>query len=438
MTAKPTELVRSDEAASLWKSVLHTPSPRLSTSTRDSLVQHTRCLERTQAELRVAIDSAQLESCIRGGQLGALETSLASLTDGAIALALVPVDDLASQRTDPTHTFATFIASPANAKPRAKAIAFTRDPAGSGRLLALHGAAGSGKTHLLRAIASALATTRGIDRVLCCSGEQLSLELVRAIGSDSIDEFRARIASVDALVLDDLDALAGRDATQEELALSLEALGASGAPIAISSSKPIERVSGIVDSLRIQLSRFTELEVRPPEWETRIAIVLARAHRWRVEPSPAVAALLAGRLRSQLGRLDVLLTRLMTRSSSANALADIDVAKHLLSGASEKPLATSPDDVLTAVSRHFNLRVRELRSSSRSARVTTPRQVAMYLMRRVCGLSYPEIGRRFARHHTTALHSDRVIQEQLAENASLRAAVVLVEKELLRLAEGGG
>jgi chromosomal replication initiator protein len=380
----------------------------------------------------------QLDACLRGGQLGALEASLASLTDGAIALALIPVDDLESQRTDPTYTFASFVTSPANAKARAKAVAFTRDPGGSGGALALYGPAASGKTHLLRAIAAALAAARGVDRVLCCSAEQLSLELVRAIGSDSIDEFRARIGSVDALVVDDLDALTGRDATQEELASSLETLGARGVPIAISSSKPIERIAGLVESLRGQLARFAELEVRAPEWETRIAIVLSRARRWRVEPSATVAAFLATRLRSHLGRLDVLLTRLMTRSSSANALADLDVVKHLLTGASEKPLATSPDDVLTAVARQFNLRIRELRSPSRSARVTTPRQVAMYLMRRVCGLSYPEIGRRFARHHTTALHSDRVIQEQLAENASLRAAVVLVEKELLRISEGGG
>ncbi|MFI5314283.1 MAG: DnaA ATPase domain-containing protein [Myxococcota bacterium] len=434
-----TELVRPDEAASLWKSVLQTPSPRIGAATRDSLAESTRCLERTGSELRVAIDSAQLDAGLRGGQLAVLEVSLANLTDGATALALVPVEDLGSKRGDPSYTLATFVASPANAKARAKAAAFARDAPASGGALALHGGASSGKTHLLRAIASALGDARGVERVLCCSAEQLCQELIRAIWADSVDEFRERIGSVDALVVDDLDELVGRDATQEELALALETLGARGVPIAISLSKPIERTSGMVASLRGQLARFAELEVRAPEWETRVAIVLAHARRWRVEPSAAVASFIASRLRAHLGRLDVLLTRLMTRSSAAaSALADLDVVKHLLTGAGEKPLATSPDDVLTAVTRQFNLRVRELRSSSRSARVTTPRQVAMYLMRRHCGLSYPEIGRRFARHHTTALHADRIVQAQLSENASLRAAVVLIEKDLLRLSEGGG
>jgi chromosomal replication initiator protein len=128
----------------------------------------------------------------------------------------------------------------------------------------------------------------------------------------------------------------------------------------------------------------------------------------------------------------------MTRSSAGNALADLEVVKQLVTAAAERAVASSPDEVLHAVSHHFNLRVRDLRSQSRASRVTTPRQVAMYLMRRHCNLSYPEIGRRFARHHTTALHSDRVVQEQLTDNAGLRAAIVLIEKELLRNSEAGG
>ncbi|HKC49822.1 MAG TPA: DnaA/Hda family protein [Myxococcota bacterium] len=437
MTANSTDLVRADETASLWKSVLHTPSPRLSAATRDLLAVHTRVLERVPGQLRVAIDSSELDVWLRGGQLAVLEASLASVTDGAIALAVVPVHDVAALRADPSYTFASFIASPANAHARASAVAFARDARGAGAL-AVYGGPSAGKTHLLRAIAAAIGAARGEDHVLTCSAEQLSLELIRAIGADTIAEFRKRLDSVTALVIDDLDALAGRDATQEELAHSLEALRARKVPIAISLSKPPDRATGLVASLRAQLAHFTPLEVRAAEWETRVAIVLARARLWGVEPSASVASYLASRLRAQLGQLDPLLTRLMTRSLAGSALADLDVVRHLIASAAEKPLRISPDDALSTVARQFNLRVRDLRSSSRSARVTTPRQVAMYLMRRHCGLSYPEIGRRFARHHTTALHSDRVVQEQLAENASLRAAVVLIEKELLRLSEGGG
>ena len=435
MTPNAAELVRADEAAFLWKSVLHTPSPRFSSAMRDSVVEHTRCLERTPAVLRIAVEASELDPWLRGGHLAALDASLASLTDGTVALSVIPVDGLRALRGDPSYDFASFVASPGSGPARARAFAFAREPRPA-RGLAIFGGSSSGKTHLVRAIAGALAESRGAEGVLCCGAEQLSLDLIRAIDGNAVDEFRERLGSLKALVLDDLDAIVGRDATQEALAVTLEALAERKVPVAVSLAKAVDRTSGLCDSLRAQLLEFTPLELRAPEWETRVAIILARARRWHVEPVPAVAAYLASRLRSQLGRLDVYLTRLMTRSSVGNALSDLDVVKHLVA-ASDKPLATSPEDVLTAVARQFNLRVRDLRSTGRSARVTTPRQIAMYLMRRHCTLSYPEIGRRFGRHHTTALHSDRVIQEQLADNASLRAAVVLIEKELLRLAEDG-
>jgi chromosomal replication initiator protein len=436
MTPNSPELVRADEAAFLWKSVLHTPSPRFSPAMRDSVVEHTRCLERTQGVLRIAVESREIDGWLRGGHLAAVDASLASLSDGEVALAVIPVDGLRKLCGDPSYDFHSFVASPASGQARARALAFTREarPANG---LAICGGGGSGKTHLLRAIAGVLGESRGADGVLCCGAEQLSLELIRAIGGDAVEAFRERLGSLKALVVDDLDAIVGRDATQEALAQTLATLAERKVPVAVSLARAVDRTSGLVDSLRARLLDFMPLELRPLEWETRVAIIMARIRRWHVEPEQPVAAYLASRLRSQLGRLDVVLTRLMTRSSSGNALADLDVVKHLIAG-SDKPLAVAPEDVLNAVARQFNLRVRDLRSTGRSARVTTPRQIAMYLMRRHCGLSYPEIGRRFARHHTTALHSDRVIQEQLAENASLRAAVVLVEKELLRLAEGGG
>jgi chromosomal replication initiator protein len=128
----------------------------------------------------------------------------------------------------------------------------------------------------------------------------------------------------------------------------------------------------------------------------------------------------------------------MTQSSCSRGLEDIEAVKLQLGHSSDPVIRVAPEDVLNAVSQQFNVRPRDLRSSNRSPRVTLPRQIAMYLVRRHCGLSYPAIGRRFGKHHTTALHSDRVVQNQLGENASLRAAVLLVEKELMRVSEEGG
>lgn len=437
MTAIAPGLVCADEAISLWKSVLHTLAHRLAPATRDALLESTRCLERTADSLRLAANLPELEGWIRAGHIGAIETTLSSLTDTALELALIPVSDVAELRADPGYTLATFVTGPANAGARERARDFARAGA-SGVGIAIHGPAGSGKTHLLRAIAALRAEIDPGGAVCFRSAEQLSLDLVGAIWTDDVAAFRERLLASSALLLDDVQALAGREATQEELLRTLELLQDRKIPVAIALAKPAERVAGLIEPLRARLARFESLELRAPEWETRVAIILERTRRWGVEPSPAVATLLASRLRGSLSRLDAVLTRLMTKSSCGRGLEDVEVVKYLLSKSTEASIRVTPEDVMNAVSRQFNVRLRELRSHSRSPRVTTPRQIAMYLVRRHCGLSYPEIGRRFARHHTTALHSDRVVQQQLSENASLRAGVLLVEKELMRVSEEGG
>jgi len=438
MTTSAPGFVDPDGAMSLWKSVLQAVAHRLAPTTRDALLQSTRCIERTSDTLRLAANLADLEAWIRAGHVGAIESTLSSLTDGAVALALIPVDDVSTLKSDPLFTFSGFVASPANAGARARARDFANDSIAAGGGLVIRGAAGAGKTHLLHAIAAVRAERDPAPGVLYRRAEQLSLDLVRAISTEEVASFRKHLLESSMILLDDAEGLYGREATQLELLRSLDLVGEHGIPVAVALLKPPERCSGLIEPLRARLSRLESIELRPPEWETRVAIVLARTRRWGVEPKPAVAALLATRLRGNVGRLDVLLTRLMTQSACNRGLVDLEAVKQLLSHAAEPLIRVTAGDVLNAVSQQFNVRPRDLRSTGRSPRITTPRQIAMYLVRRHCGLSYPEIGRRFSRHHTTALHSDRVVQKQLVDNASLRAAVLLIEKELIRVSEQGG
>ena len=438
MTASAPGLVSTDGAISLWKSVLHSLAHRFAPATRDVLLQSTRCLERTSDSLRLTATRDDVEAWIRAGHIGAIEASLSNLTNGSVALALIPVDDVMALKADPIFSFATFVASPANSDARTRAYEFASDAVALGGGVAIHGAPGSGKTHLLRAIAARREDLDPEAAVLYRRGEQLSLDLVSAISTGEVATFRERLLASTALLLDDVHVLYGREATQAELLRSLDLLEERGIPIGVALPKPPARCLGLIEPLRKRLGRLESIAVRPPEWETRVAIVLARTRRWGIEPKPEIAALLATGLRGNLSRLDALLTRLMSQSSWPSGLEDPEAVKHLLNHATDPPLRVTPEDVMSAVSRQFNLRPRDLRSADRSPRITTPRQIAMYLVRRHCGLSYPEIGRKFNKHHTTALHSDRVVQNHLGENASLRAAVLLVEKELMRVTEDGG
>ena len=419
------------EGRSLWRSVIDAAKPRLTSSNLESLSRNSHCFGLTATTLRVGVDGQRLRTWVDEGWLSSLDLALDSVADGAYDLALIPIEENAELHSDPSYTLATFVTSPANrgARELAEKLATAGPP---GAPVLIHGPSGSGKTHLLRAIARDFGRANPGAPVVLRGAEELSLELIDAIWNKDLDGFRLRLQHARALLIDDLQVLVGREATQEQLALTLAALHGSSAPVVLASSRPPARLSQLVAPLREQLARMRAVELAVPEWETRVAIILDRMRRWRSQASPEVTSFLAGRLRTGLDRLDTVLTRLMTHPACIKGLVDVDMVRHVLNDANRRELTVAPEEVISLVARHFNLRLRDLRSTSRSPRVTGPRQIAMYLVRRHCGLSYPEIGRRFGRHHTTALHSDRLVQRQLDQNGSLRAAVTLLEKDLLR------
>ncbi len=422
------------EAESLWSSVVNHEPQRLQSRTRQDLVANSRCLELSTDTLRIGLDSARVRTWIEDSSLSALGTALHDTTAGAVELALIPLEAATTPGRDSTHSFASFITSPSNHPALALATEFARQR-GTATTLFVHGPQGSGKSHLLRAIAAELDRADPDAEIICCGAEELSLELIGAIWNNDLEQFRSRLGKASALLVDDVDALAGREATQDELAHSLKVL--AGIPVVLSASRRAEWVQNLIAPLHEQLQAATSLELAAPEWETRVAIVLDHIRRWQVSAAPEVASYLAGELRSDLRRIDAVLTRLLTHPSCKTGLSDLEVVRHLLEDSSAHRIKVTPESVISTVAHHFNLRQRDLRSSSRSRRIASPRQIAMYLIREHCALSYPEIGRRFGRHHTTALHSVRMVKRRLDDSGALRAAVTLLEKELLRRSEKG-
>ena len=204
MTASAPGLVCTDGANSLWRSVLGALSHRLSPATRDSLSQSTRCLGQASGSLRLAVNRGELESWIRAGHVGAIESSLSSLTDAAVALALIPVEDVRTLSGDPSSSFESFIASPSNSAALSRARRFAGDGIADGGGLAISGGPGSGKTHLLRAIATRREGLEPKSAVLYRRADQLSLYLVGAILTGDLSSFREHLIASAALLLDDL------------------------------------------------------------------------------------------------------------------------------------------------------------------------------------------------------------------------------------------
>lgn len=428
----------------LWGAVVDTAIKALPSHTADSLKNRVRLTRAAPGALRIAVPGADLPLWVSSGHLALLQSIAVRLSEGDCDFVVTSYDDpIPLPELEPTRTLARFIVGPSNQHARHAIEATARKAGDRSSLLFLHGPKNSGKSHLLQAVAQAVALENAVtaNEVICKSAEALSLELIAAIWQDELGQFRSRYNTCRALIIDDASALAERDATQTELAHTIDVLLAAGTPVIISAKLAPDTLPGLSADLREQLCRGQVAGLSSPEWETRVAILLDRARRWGVHLSSDVASYLTRVIGSDLGEIDRLLTRLLIQPAgdraSAPEISDVEAVRRVVERGVRRSLRTAPTAVVSLVAKHFNLRVRDLRSAARSRRVTVPRQVAMYLLREHCALSFPEIGRRFGRHHTTALHSCRRVSRELAQNGSIRTAVRLLEKDISRLADGG-
>ena len=423
----------TDDGGLLWSSVLDSLRSKLSARRLAEVECGARSLERTGSSLRVAVKGDALHAWVQDGRLSLLDASVTALSDGGAELALLPVDEVPDGRTpaDPTRGLDRFIASPSN-QPVLE-CARSLGAATPGKAVLLHGPPGAGKTHLLHGVAQALA---GADhRYLLCSAERLSLDLVAALRTGRLDDFRDSLLDCGTLLIDDAHGLVGREATQQELCRVLELRAPSDPPVVVTSRTEPGDFPELRADLRAGLQGARSFALSSPEWETRVGVILDRIAQWRVDTLPEVASFLARSLGASLSRLDAVLTRLMTHPACANGLLDSELVQRVLENPGPLVGSAQPQDVIRLVSQHFSVRLAELHSKVRSPRVTTPRQLAMYLLRHHCGMSYPEIGQRFRRHHTTAMHACRKIEQQRDRDSSLRTAVLVLEKELLRISD---
>jgi|GEM_PF-1177766 len=416
----------------LWNSVLLELQGKLPAERGDGVARHALALEVTRETLTLGVPPEPLQRWLQDGTILAIGAVLTSLTDETCELAIIPV----FVRPSGAEPLSSFTASPSNRAALHRVAAVVENPGQDASPLLLHGPPGSGRTHLLRAIAYELAQRGGAVRQR--SANEFSLELVAAIRADKLAHFQAKLRGVSALLLDNIETLAGRDASQEELAQTLAALRKTRAQVVLTARHSLSQLEQIQKPLRDQLATGVSLELRTPEWETRVAIVLDRIARWGVEARPEVASEIVSHLGVSLQRLDALLTTLMTQPQRRECVANPALVRRLLAQGPRQTAPASPESILALVIRHFNLRASDLRTGTRTPRITAPRQIAMYLLRIHCRLSFPEIGQRLHRHHTTAMYAFRKIERQREENASLHATLSLLEKELLMVSTPGG
>jgi chromosomal replication initiator protein len=334
---------------------------------------------------------------------------------------------------NPKHTFPNFVVGPSNELAYAAAVASAGADGPRYNPLFICGGTGLGKTHLAHSIAHRLLESRPDMRVLYVSAERFTNEFIEALQHHRMEEFRTRYRrNCDALLVDDIQFLAGREQTQEEFFHTFNALRDADKPIVVTSDKYPQELQRMPERL---ISRFTSglvADVQTPALETRVAIVRKKAALEGIPLLDAVAVLLAQSIKSNVRELEGTLIRLAAKSSLLGRPIDVEFTESELAMVNPiKADSSSVEDIQRAVCSHFSFSNAELLSKDRHKSVAFARQVAMYLCRQRLKCSFPELGRAFGnRDHTTVMSACRRVESLRRQDPQVDAHLQAIEHKL--------
>jgi chromosomal replication initiator protein len=342
-----------------------------------------------------------------------------------------PREELPSAVFNPRYTFETFVVGSSNQLAYAASKSIAENPSGSFNPLFIYGGAGLGKTHLIQAIGHQLRGSRRELKVVYMSAEAFMTELIASIRFDKMQSFRDRYRSADALLLDDIQFIAGKERTQEEFFHTFNALYEAQKQIVFTSDRPPKEIPTLEERLRSRFEWGLTADIQPPDLETKVAILRKKAEDRGVSVPQEVAFFVAERVRSNIRELEGHLNKIAAFASMIGRPITIELVKEALKDVlskEDKPI--TPSEILRVVAAHYGLKLSDLKQKSNAKTIAFPRQVAMYLCKELTDLSYPEIGKLFAdKHHSTVMYSVQQIKKMIDADAQFARTVDSLGKQ---------
>jgi chromosomal replication initiator protein len=310
------------------------------------------------------------------------------------------------------YTFDTFVVGGSNQFAHAAARAVAEAPSKAYNPLYLYGGVGMGKTHLMQAIGHLVKARNPSVRLTYISAEKFTNEVINSLRFDRMISFRDRFRSVDVLLVDDIEFIAGKERTQEEFFHTFNALHDLQKQIVLSSDCPPKEIAAIEERLRSRFEWGLIADIQPPDLETKIAILQKKAETEHFQLADDVAEFIARSIKSNVRELEGALTRLGAYASLTGAPVNLSTAQQALRNiiATQEKKVTI-ELIQKRVGEQFGLRDQDLKMRSNAKAIAFPRQIAMYLVKQLTSASLPEIGKQFGgKHHTTVLHSINKIE----------------------------
>jgi chromosomal replication initiator protein len=340
---------------------------------------------------------------------------------------------LMHNRLNPRYTFEAFIVGNSNRLAHAASLAVAEAPGESYNPLFLYGGVGLGKTHLLHAIGHQGVQT-GLA-VLYVSSEQFTNEIVNAIRYRTTEEFRAKYRSVDILLVDDIQFIAGKESTEEEFFHTFNSLHEMSKQIVICSDRPPKAIISLEERLRSRFEWGLIADIQPPDLETRMAILRVKADLLRYRVPDDIIAYIAGRVQTNIRELEGCLNRLMAYQQLHRTELTMEVARAAMSslGNDTRESRLDSKQIAQAVAEYYHISLDDMCGKQRDKHIVMPRQIAMYLIRQETQASLLEIGQLFGgRDHSTVLHACEKIDRAINLNPTLRREIVAIREQLLR------
>ncbi|MGH2537686.1 MAG: chromosomal replication initiator protein DnaA [Candidatus Promineifilaceae bacterium] len=327
------------------------------------------------------------------------------------------------------YTFSTFVVGQSNRLAHAAALSVADQPGMTYNPLFIYGGVGLGKTHLLGAIGHRC-LEKGL-RVCYISSETFTNDLIQSIRSQKMTQFRERYRTLDVLLIDDIQFIAGKESTQDEFFHTFNELHSRGRQVVLSSDRPPKAMVTLEERLQSRFEWGLMADIQLPDVETRIAILRAKAESSGVHVPAAVIDTIAHHVRKNIRELEGALNKVIAYAQLSDVQIDEQLAALALAEVIRQPEKITLSVLLDTVCDYYHVTLEALRSNSRSRAVAFPRQVAMYLARTETEMSYPQIGERLGhRDHTTILYGYEKITELLETDSAVRRDVMEIKAQL--------
>ncbi len=329
---------------------------------------------------------------------------------------------------NPYYTFDNFVAGPNNNLALAASLAIADGYDKRYNPLFLYGGSGLGKTHLMHAIGQHVMKNRPKKKVIYISSETFTNELISAIQNKTQEKFRNKYRKADYLLFDDVQFIAGKESSEEELFNTFDALHAAGKQIVFTSDKAPKDLGGIPERLITRFQWGMPVDIQPPDYETRMAILKNKASMNDLEITPElldVLDVIAQNIQSNIRELEGAFTRVLAHASLTGETITKEFAKSVLTEVfNTKTKELTPSFIKETVAKYFGIKISEMESQKRTRSIAYPRQIAIYLIRKNTNYSLPNIGEFFGgRDHTTILHSYEKINEEIKTNQEVKNTV---------------